>query len=140
MDSGIDRTLIAHVKNALNFTLALGLRHIFLATDNGSNIEAAMRLFPEYRWYTQQRPISKSAELYKMFTDPFELIKDDGTSVVINGHDTSFSAAEKSRGRAAVSGSFAASTYSVQVGRGSIVCKGCSSGAFKGCSGGMRER
>ena len=48
--SGIDRSLDAHVRYSRNLTASLGLRHIFLATDNLTVVEVAAKLYPEFTW------------------------------------------------------------------------------------------
>ena len=48
--SGVDRTLAAHVYYSRNLTTTLGLRHIFLATDNLTVVEVAAKLYPEFKW------------------------------------------------------------------------------------------
>ena len=48
--SGIDRSLDAHVRYSRNLTTSLGIRRIFLATDNLTVVEVAAKLYPEYIW------------------------------------------------------------------------------------------
>ena len=53
-------------------------------------MEEAAKLFPELRWYAQQRPMFRGVQLYQQFTAPFELITDEGGLLVLPGHEFLF--------------------------------------------------
>jgi hypothetical protein len=55
--SGLDRSLEAHMKIAEPLIKSLGITSIFLATDDAQVVESAPKLYPQYHWYSQRRPI-----------------------------------------------------------------------------------
>ena len=69
---GIDRSLLAHVQHARNLTRALGLRKIYLATDNASVFEEVAGRYPEYTWLMQRRPVPQKLVMFGMFTKMYE--------------------------------------------------------------------
>lgn len=56
---GIDRSFESHVRHALNMTRSLGLKKIYLATDNSTIFDVAASIFPEYSWIYQKRPVPR---------------------------------------------------------------------------------
>ena len=84
--SGVDRTLeglVQHLKNLSN------TKNIFLATDNRTVVEIATRLYPNYTWYNQLRPMSNTSDLYRVFAAIQKYYSKAGTPIfTINGHDT----------------------------------------------------
>lgn len=66
----IDRTLDGHMRSSGKIAAELGIKNIFIATDNASVIEEAVKMYPQYHWYTQRRPIKDfSTELYEMHNE-----------------------------------------------------------------------
>lgn len=53
----VDRSLNAHVFMSFNLSSALSLPDIFLASDNASLLYIAPTEYPQYRWFSQLRPI-----------------------------------------------------------------------------------
>lgn len=56
-ESTLDRSLDAHVDCARDLAQAMGLRHIFLATDNVTLFSLAPTRFPEFTWSAQRRTL-----------------------------------------------------------------------------------
>jgi hypothetical protein len=78
----VDRSLEAHVRISKKFIQ--GIQNIFLATDNATVVAIASLQFPQFKWFTQQRPMSAKVGLYKMFTQVTEIFnssKIDGKQV-----------------------------------------------------------
>eukprot|EP01038_Epipyxis_sp_PR26KG_P007087 gene7087-9672_t len=69
--SKIDRTLAGHVRYARNLTRDLGIKNIFLASDNETVIQNAPFEYPEYIWFTQRRPIKDLSQ------DTYEVRNED---------------------------------------------------------------
>lgn len=65
----IDRSLAAHVWNARNLSLSLGVTNLFLASDNFSVIQRASRDHPQYHWSTQRRPIKDWPGMYDVHNE-----------------------------------------------------------------------
>lgn len=61
--SKIDRTLAAHVQHAQDLIRRTGAVTVFIASDNATAIDIAPRVYPQYHWMTQRRPI-KQQEIY----------------------------------------------------------------------------
>ena len=53
----VDRSLNAHVFMSFNLSSALSLPDVFLASDNASLLYIAPTEYPQYRWFSQLRPI-----------------------------------------------------------------------------------
>jgi hypothetical protein len=80
----VDRSLEAHVRISQKYSLTHGIQNIFLATDNATVVAIASLQFPQFKWFTQQRPMSAKVGLYKMFTQETEIFnssKIDGKQV-----------------------------------------------------------
>lgn len=86
-----DRSLDAHVRIFQNHSFTQGLENIFLATDNLTIVAIASVLYPQFNWYTQQRPMSAEVGLYKMFTQKieiFDITEKGGQRVEFDGNST----------------------------------------------------
>ncbi len=56
-DLTTDRSFEAHAEELKNLSKVVGTNVVFLMTDNSSLPYLATKLFPEYRWMMQRRPI-----------------------------------------------------------------------------------
>ena len=56
---GMDRTIHGHMRCVRNMTKSLGIKAVFLATDNNTLFSMAKTWFPEYQWYYQRRPVGR---------------------------------------------------------------------------------
>ena len=84
--SGVDRTLEGLERHLSNFS---DTKNIFLATDNRTVVEIATRLYPNYTWYSQLRPMSNTSDLYRVFTATQKYYSLVGTPIyTVNGHET----------------------------------------------------
>ena len=70
--SGVDRSLAAHIEAARPFLLSLGARRIFLASDNVTVLETADLAYPEYVFFSQRRPMSTFVRFFGMFTKKYD--------------------------------------------------------------------
>ncbi len=53
----IDRSLESHVLFSKSMMLSMGIKTIFLATDNSTAISSAPLQFSNFKWFSQKRPI-----------------------------------------------------------------------------------
>eukprot|EP01038_Epipyxis_sp_PR26KG_P006756 gene6756-9258_t len=60
----IIRSLQGHMAYAINLTHALGIKIIFIASDNATVISNAPFEYPEYSWYTQKRTIKDLSQKF----------------------------------------------------------------------------
>ena len=76
---GIDRSFESHVHHALNLTRHLGLKKIYLATDNATIFDVASSLFPEFTWVFMRRPVPRKMKLFSMFTSMYRSMTENTT-------------------------------------------------------------
>ena len=84
--SGVDRSLEGLVQHLAKFP---DTKNIFLATDNRTVVEIAARIYPNYTWYNQLRPMSNTTDLFRVFTATQEYYAMAGTPIfTVKGHET----------------------------------------------------
>lgn len=70
--SGIFRSLDAHIKASRNMTRSLGIRRIYLATDNATIFDIVAGQSPQHSWYFQRRPVPRRMQFFTMFTNMYD--------------------------------------------------------------------
>ena len=84
--SGVDRSLEGLVQHLAKFP---DTKNIFLATDNRTVVEIAARIYPNYTWYNQLRPMSNTTDLFRVFTATQKYYAMAGTPIfTVKGHET----------------------------------------------------
>ena len=84
--SSVSRTLEG-LRQHLRFVL--DTKHIFLATDNRTAVEIAARMYPNYTWYSQVRPMSNASVVFQVFTATQKYYSAVGAPLyTVDGHET----------------------------------------------------
>ena len=84
----VDRSFPGHMTHMFNLSSMTNITHIFLATDNRTVVEIASEKYPNFTWYNQQRPMSNSTNLYRMFTKTIHLYAPPGGEFIVAGHES----------------------------------------------------
>lgn len=65
-DNTTDRSFFAHVNELKKVSTQLGTNVVFLMTDNTTLREFAPKMFPEFNWLMQRRPIIEQTGMYRV--------------------------------------------------------------------------